>query len=229
MKSVVLAAGLGKRLQPLTLKTPKPMIEVAGRPIIAYILDALPPSSEIIVVVHYLADKIKDFIGDDWKGTPVRYVFQDELAGTGAALSESKRYLKGERFLVVMADDIYSAEDLKELTNHDYAILGKEMKKPGRFGTLEINDQNQLSEIKEAGSGDRRQPYIVNAAVYMLDDKYFNLEPVLTPKKEIGLPQTMAQLTKKGMTIKIIKAREWYPIGTPEELEKVRAIFSARN
>jgi NDP-sugar pyrophosphorylase family protein len=226
MQAVILAAGLGKRLRPLTLTTPKPLLKVAGRPILEHTLRALPRQiTEVVIVVNYLAEKIKEYFGTSFAGKTIQYAFQKDLKGSGAALTAARDLVTSEKYLVLMGDDLYHADDLAEMAGHDLAILAREVSDPARFGTLTLKEDGTLDTIKEAGDGSKKPPYLVNCAVYTLDQRYFSLQPRLTPSGEIGLPQTMAQLTSES-PITVVRAREWHSVGTPEELEKVNAIFS---
>jgi NDP-sugar pyrophosphorylase family protein len=228
VQAVILAAGLEKRLRPFTLHTPKPLLPVAGRPILEHTLRALPKEiSDVIIVVNYLAEKIKDHFGNSLEGKKIRYAFQKDLGGTGAALTAAREFLKPGKFLVLMGDDLYHRDDLAEMARQDLAILAREVSDPARFGTLTLKKDGTLNTIREAGDGAKQPPYLVNCAVYTLDERYFALPPRLTPSGEIGLPQTMAQLTAES-PITVVRAREWHSVGTPEELEKVNQLFSKR-
>src|SRR5688572_19932255 len=101
MQAVIMAAGLGTRLRPHTLTTPKPMLSVAGRPILEWTFASLPPEvDEVVLVVNYLKDKIVGHFGDSWQGRKISYVEQTELRGTGDALSRCRAILSG-KFLVM--------------------------------------------------------------------------------------------------------------------------------
>ena len=77
MKAVILAAGEGVRMRPLTLRTPKPLLQVAGRPLLEHIIYALPKDiNELIVVIGYLGDQIKNFLGNEYHGLKIQYIWQ---------------------------------------------------------------------------------------------------------------------------------------------------------
>jgi len=225
MDAVILAAGLGTRLRPLTLKTPKPLLEVGGKPIIEHTLEALPKEIDrVIIIVKYLSEQIVARIGTKSHGRPVTYVHQQKLGGTGEALTAARVALRPGKLLVLMGDDIYDPLDLEEMVRQEYAILVKAVEDPKRFGTVELGSDGFVSAIREAGDGTPKPPYLINCAVYTLDQAYFDLPPKLTPKGEIGLPQTMVQLTKK---ITAVRAHRWLSVGTPEELESVRGLLNS--
>lgn len=224
MDAVILSAGLGTRLRPLTLNTPKPLLEVGDKPIIEHTLAILPPEVDrVVIVVKYLAEQIVARIGTKSHGRPVTYVHQEKLGGTGAALTEAQVALRPGKFIVLMGDDLYDPVDLNELVRYDYAILVKEVDDPKRFGTVELGPDGFVSAIREAGDGNPKPPYLVNCGVYVVDQAYFDLPQKRTPKGEVGLPQTMVQLAGKKITA--VRARSWRSIGTPQELAFVRQAF----
>src|SRR4051794_38822912 len=116
MDAIILAAGLGTRLRPHTLTTPKPLLPVRGRPILDWALGALPTEvTRVLVVVHYLAEQIESYLGSqkhfaDWVVVP-----QGEPRGTGDAFRCCRDLVRSERFLVLNGDDLYGAADLAAL------------------------------------------------------------------------------------------------------------------
>src|SRR5438045_532377 len=106
MDAVILAAGLGTRLRPHTLQTPKPLLKVQGRPILDWTLGALPASVDrVIVVVHYLAEQVEAYLlgqtfFKEWAVVP-----QGDPRGTGDALRRCQPSVRSERFLVINGDD----------------------------------------------------------------------------------------------------------------------------
>jgi NDP-sugar pyrophosphorylase family protein len=105
MKAVILAAGEGTRMRPVTLETPKPLIEINGEKIIDKIFNSLPDEiDEVILVVEYLKDKIIDYVGLNFKNKTVEYSVQNSTKGTyGALLSARNLFVSNERFLARLA------------------------------------------------------------------------------------------------------------------------------
>src|SRR5438128_360485 len=102
MDAVILAAGLGTRLRPHTLQTPKPLLPIQGRPILDWTLAALPEVVDrVVVVVHYLADQVETYLRGQQHVGHWTTVFQKEPQGTGDALRMCRDQLGSDRFLVV--------------------------------------------------------------------------------------------------------------------------------
>ena len=217
---VVLAAGEGLRLRPYTLTTPKPLLEVNGRPILEWNFDELPENiSEIILVVGYLKDKIINHFGNNWRNKKIIYVEQHELKGTGDALRLCQQFLD-EHFLVMNGDDLYAKKDLEKFSHCDLAILAKEISDPGRLSlhTLLTDEQNHFCGF--AKTDENIKTARVNAGLYALNRHFFDypLQPIKNGA-EFGLPQTVA-LMAQDYPIEVINATFWQSVGYPEDIKK---------
>ena len=123
MQAVILAAGKGTRLRPLTNQIPKPLIDICGKPLIEHVLDALPDSvDEIFIVVNHLREALIAHLGSSWHDKLIRYIIQDPLSGTAGAIHLLRTELHNF-FLVVNGDDLYRRMDLESLVTHDLALL----------------------------------------------------------------------------------------------------------
>lgn len=221
MDAVILAAGKGTRLRPITDTVPKGMVDICGRPLIKRIIDALPSTIEkLVIVVGYRGEQIVDYVkASVWK-IPVTFVKQDRLDGTGSALYLAREHLH-DRFLVVNGDDLYAADDLKRLTKHDLAMLVREAdKRP--LATVERGADGLMSGIVPAGEAG---PWLQVCGAYMLDQRFFDYPLVEIPvreSREYSLPHTIAKMAASH-SVHIEVASSWMPVGTPEELEVARA------
>src|SRR5947207_14038388 len=107
MDAIILAAGLGTRLRPHTLTTPKPLLPIRGRPILDWILAALPPAVErVVVVTHYLAEQIEDYLRRQTHFANWATVYQATPRGTGDAFRSCRDAVSADRFLVLNGDDL---------------------------------------------------------------------------------------------------------------------------
>src|SRR6202166_4811089 len=133
MDAVLLCAGLGTRLRPHTLTTPKPLLAVRGRPILDWTLGALPAAVDrVVVVVHYLAEQIEQYLQGqkffkEWAAVP-----QGEPRGTGDALRRCREHIRSNQFLVINGDDLFGAADLAELARCPAGVLVTEVQDPKR-------------------------------------------------------------------------------------------------
>src|SRR5262249_10642735 len=124
MDAIILAAGLGTRLRPHTLTTPKPLLPVQGRPILDWALGALPPAVDrVLVVVNYLAEQIEAYLRSQKHRAEAVAVRQEVPRGTGDALRSCRGHLQSDTFLVLNGDDLYGAADLEELARQPAGLL----------------------------------------------------------------------------------------------------------
>jgi bifunctional UDP-N-acetylglucosamine pyrophosphorylase/glucosamine-1-phosphate N-acetyltransferase len=227
MQAVILAAGRGTRMGKLTEDRPKPMLEVARKTLLEWKFDALPDEvDEIIIVIGYLGEKIREKFGDSYKGKKVTYVEQANIVGgTMDALLAAKPQLRG-RFFVMNGDDLYAREDMQKcLAFGDWAILVLPHAPLGSVAHVLVDDHGLVTDIVEAdthGGADG----LGNAALYLLDERIFYHPPVkVRGRDEIGIPQTMLQA--KDIPIHTVETTFFMAVTAPEDLEKAaRALVS---
>ncbi len=218
MQAVILAAGEGKRLRPLTENIPKPLVPVGGRPILEYTLSILPPEiDEVIMVIGYRGDAIVDHFGKSFGKLKLTYVEQPAPLGTGDALRRAAPFLRPGPFLILHADDLYHPQDLINCIRSGPSILVKENPTPERFGVCLIDKNDRLLGILEK----RPSPptNLVNVGVYFLNHTIFDVPPILLPNGEHNLAEQIGVLAERE-PIYITRARFWHPIGYPEDVEK---------
>ncbi len=217
MKAIILAAGLGKRLRPLTLDRPKPMVLLKGKPLLAHIIDILPPEiDELIIVTGYLGEMIKDHFGEEYQAKKINYIEQCEPRGTAYATLLCQPFIKaGEKFLLLFADDLHSANSLKSALEHPLAIVTKETSTPEQFGIVEHDYNHRVIGIEE--KPEEPKSNLAAVGVYVLDDRIFNM-PMPTEKNgEIYLTEMIAELAREH-EVRAVISDFWHPIATPEDL-----------
>lgn len=226
MDVVILAAGLGTRLRPLTDTIPKPLVPVAGRGTLLHTLDMLPPDvNRIILVVGYLEEKIRAIVGSNWNGIPVTYVTQDVLDGTGGAIRRIETEIRSDRFLVLNGDDLYDAKDLARLVAEKRGVLVLKKTLTKEMDTWTVTD-GRLIGLGTTPAGTVGN---VNIGAYLLGREWFNTTPTPVPTKstEWSLPHALPQLLH-DIPYRAVEATFWMPCGTPEEIEKAEFALQAR-
>ena len=171
MQAVILAAGSSTRTYPLTLTRPKPLLKVANKTILELNLEAIKDTAdEIILVVGYKKDMIKNFTKKKYPNLNIKFVEQHEQLGTGHAVSILKEKIK-DKFILLMGDNIYSKEDIRNITKHKYSILVKKVKNPELFGV--VKEKNHiLTDIIEKPK--KFISDLVSCALYSFDKEIFN-------------------------------------------------------
>lgn len=222
MQAVILAAGRGKRMKNLTDEIPKPMLKIKGKPILEHKINMLPKEiDEIVFVIGYCGDYIIRHFKRYFSGRRIIYVYQDKMTGTGGALHLARSVLN-DKFLVIMGDDLYHKKDLKRMLKHSLAILGHEVEDVTKFGIIKTDKKGHMVEVVEKPK--KSKDKLANAAVYMLNKKFFDYELVPIGGGEFGLPQTLAKMAGE-YKIKVEKATAWHAIGSPEDLKSAEKVL----
>jgi len=217
MQAVILAAGKGVRMLPLTKKTPKPLLKIGKRVLLDYTFDALPDEvDEVIMVIGYRGEQIRAYLGTKFRQKKIRYVEQKTLEGTAKALWEAKPLLKG-RFPVLMADDIYAREDIERCLRFEQAILVMKSDRVGPGGRVMLDRQGNLQEVIEGTTHPIGS--LISANVFVLSSPFFMYPPLkkAADSTEYGLPQTVVELSKDH-PVSVVVATRWIKITTPEDL-----------
>jgi bifunctional UDP-N-acetylglucosamine pyrophosphorylase/glucosamine-1-phosphate N-acetyltransferase len=220
MDAVILAAGLGTRLRPHTLTTPKPLLPVQGRPLLDWTLAALPHSVDrVLVVVHYLADQVEAYLRmqkhfPEWKA-----VFQEKPRGTGDALRMCREHLRSERFLVINGDDLYGAADLEALSRWPAGLLVQAVDEPRRFGIAFQRPDGTLDRMVEKPNLDGR--HLANTGAYLFPKEVFDIELSLSPRGEYEITDYLSTLATH-QPVQVVEAKFWLPIGTVEVWQKAQ-------
>ena len=225
MQCVILAAGKGTRLRPLTENTPKPLVKVAGKPLLDRIVEAVPNSvTEFIIVTGYLGDQIRKHCGDEYYGRKVTYVEQAEQKGTGHALWLCKDLIKG-RFLYLFADDLHGKEDIARAASYTRSMLVLNTDKPERFGIAVRHPDGTLAEFVEKP----QQPpsNLASTGVFVLDQHIFDFDLSIETNGEFYHTDVIREYAKE-YPIAVVEQKLWIPIGYPEDVERAEQLLEAR-
>lgn len=223
MQAVILAAGHGTRMEELTESVPKPMLKVAGQPLLEYKLASLPDSiNEVIIIVGYLGNVIREHFGSRYKEKRIVYVEQKDLNGTAGALWLARDVLK-DRFLVMMGDDIYAREDTEAIIapGNVWRMLVQQLPQMHRAGNVELDADANIAAIVEGDRG--TLPGLASTNMFLLDTRLFSCPMVvkLEGSLEFGLPQTALAASKSlGIRFEPIFADKWIQITSPKDLVK---------
>jgi len=229
MQAVIFVAGRGTRMAPLTDATPKPMLDIAGKPLLEHKFNELPKSvDEVVLVVGYLGGVIHDYFGGSFGGRRVLYVEQDNpTAGTADALWCAKDFLGG-KFLAMNGDDLYAKEDAEKCAEHDWAILIQERDPLLSGGKVALDAHHCVQEVRE---GSHHGKGFINAGMYALDTRVFDfpLVPKAEDSSEHGLPQTiMAAARALSVPVSGVPATFWVQITEPADLKKAAEFLMYR-
>ena len=233
MKAVIIAAGKGKRLNPITSTIPKPMIPIRGKPILEYGILSLKEVgiTEILIIVGYREEVIRNYFGNGSNKFKVKidYISQTEHLGTAHAVSFAKTFVGEDNFLLMYGDLLADPIVYKELitdyeSNQDEGIISLfEVKHPQEYGIISLNSDGYVEKITEKPSLDLNLGNLANAGIFIFNHQIFEAieKTKLSIRKEYEFTDAMEILINKlRRRIKgyIIKDLFWSDIGLPWHL-----------
>lgn len=218
-KGMLLAAGLGTRLRPLTEKTPKAMLPMDGHPLIAYGLGLLQHAGirDIVINLHYLGDHIRDYCkdGSQW-GLRIRYSEEPEILGSGGGLKRAAALMKGESFVAINADTLMDIDIRAVMAAHN-------PKHAGLMTLIPISPTDTYGRVARNANG--------HLAEFGSGDYTFAGVQIVTPQLIAQLPEGECSvieagykpLISGGATVDtVIHTGYWNDIGTVERYEKTQ-------
>jgi len=229
MKAVVLAAGEGTRLRPLTEDKPKGMVDVDGKPILTHCFERLATlgADELIVVVGYRKQNIIEHYGDEFEGIPITYTHQREQKGLAHGLLTAEDHIDDD-FMLMLGDNVFDAnlEDVVRRQREDRAdaaFLVEEVPwdDAGRYGVCDTNKYGEVTDVVE--KPDDPPSNLVMTGFYTFTPAIFHACHLVQPSNrgEYEISEAIDLLIRSGRTIDAIELDGWrIDIGYPEDREK---------
>ena len=223
MKAVIPVAGEGTRLRPHTHTVPKPLLRVAGKPILGHILDDVVELGirDVVLIVGYRGQHIVDYVKTHYD-LNVSFVEQGERLGLGHAIYLTKDHVGDEPVLVLLGDTIFKG-DFARIVGAGGNYLGvKEVPDPERFGVVEV-EEGKIVNLVEKPAEPRSNLAIVG--IYCVEDSrglYDALETIITEdlrtRGEYQLTDALNLMIKRGIDLRAFEIEGWYDCGKAETL-----------
>jgi UDP-N-acetylglucosamine diphosphorylase/glucosamine-1-phosphate N-acetyltransferase len=230
MKAVILAAGEGVRLQPITSTRPKHLIKIAGKPILERCLDALKAIgvSEAFIVTHYMGDSIRQYFGSgEQMGLKLAYVEQEAVLGTGNAVSTVEPQIEGD-FVLVYGDLLFASGltkrvlDLFRAEKPAAVMAVVPVEKPESYGVVELENQRIVKRVVEKPPAGEAPSNLANAGLYVFSDQIFEVlkQVRASVRGEWELTDAINMLAEQGKPVLAaqISTDDWMDIGRPWDL-----------
>ncbi len=223
------------RLKPHTLTRPKPMIYVAGKPIIGHILDNLKGLfTDMVIIVGYMKDKLIKYVDENYSDVfNIDYVEQTEILGLGHAVYMGKDKIGSEPVLITLGDEFFGMTYSEMLAEHK-----KLMPAAGTLGVKHVEDPTHYGVVEAEGGVVKKliekppEPTtdLAIAGVYLVEDTallWSCLEEVMSASttNNYQLTDALELMVEKGAQLKIFDVPDWYDCGRPEMLLEINQIL----
>lgn len=233
MKVVIPVAGAGTRLRPHTYTQPKPLLPVAGKPIICFIVDKLAEAglTDFVFVIGYLGDKVRDFIEHRYPHLKTEFVYQEYREGSGHAVWTAHEAIKDEdEVFIAFGDTIFDA-DLKLMLDCPHSCIGvKKVNDPREFGVAEFDERGFVTRMVEKPRIPKSNMAIVG--LYKIKEVKALLRAVehlmQTDQRTVGeiqLTDALQHILEQGAPFQAIPVNNWFDCGRKEVLLETNAML----
>lgn len=229
MMSLVLAAGKGTRLRPLTADKPKALVRVDGKPLLAHCYDTLADlgATEFVTVYGYKGEQIKDHFGDTYRGRPITYVEQNGPTGTAGAVRSAAPYIEDEVMLqlpdVLFDSDLSRAIDAHQQDDADATIVTEAVPydEASRYGVVETDANGNITELVE--KPDDPPSNKILTGFYTFPPAIFEACDAITPsdRGELEITDAIQKLVEWGYSVKTVPLKGWRKdVGYPDDRDQ---------
>jgi NDP-sugar pyrophosphorylase family protein len=185
MKAMILAAGVGSRLDPLTRNVPKPLVPILNRPVMEYLVELLKKHgfTDIMVNLHYLGDEIENYFGDGKKwGVNIHWSREERLWGDAGSVKRVEEFFKDDTFIVIGGDDLTDMDLTKLVKTHkDKGALStialSLVDDPSEYGIVLMNEDSRITRFLEKPKGEVIFSNTANTGVYVFEPQIFDMIP----------------------------------------------------
>jgi UDP-N-acetylglucosamine diphosphorylase / glucose-1-phosphate thymidylyltransferase / UDP-N-acetylgalactosamine diphosphorylase / glucosamine-1-phosphate N-acetyltransferase / galactosamine-1-phosphate N-acetyltransferase len=230
MKAVLLAAGAGERLMPITATRPKHLIKVGGKPILQFCLEAVKRAgiTEAIIVTHYMGESISNYFGDGKKfGLKLSYAEQKVIKGTGNAAEVAEPYVDGD-FVLIYGDLLFGQDAVKNVLTQFKkgkvtAVMGViPVDRPENYGIIDQDVEGKVRRIVEKPVAGKAPSNLANAGIYAFSKDVFDKirQTKASIRGEWELTDAITMLAEEGKTVLSAQLSEddWFDVGRPWDL-----------
>ena len=223
IKAIIPVAGEGTRLRPHTHTVPKPLIRVAGKPILGHILDDAVKIgiTDIVLIVGYRGRDIVDYVRANYD-VRVNFVEQETRLGLGHAIHLARKYVGNEPVFIVLGDSIFKG-DLKRMITSDGNYIGvKRVEEPERFGVVKLEGERIVSLVEKP---EHPESDLAVVGLYYIKDTgslFGALDSLISSetktKGEFQLTDALNMMIREGVELRAFEVDNWFDCGKPETL-----------
>lgn len=236
MKAIIPVAGAGVRLRPLTYTQPKPLIPVAGKPIISFIIDQLTDIGirDFIFVIGYLGEKITHFLEQTYPDLNKTFVTQEDRLGSAHAILTAKDAIADADEVFIFFGDAIIDADFQQIMELPNSCLGvKKVKDPREYGVVEMDRQGNVVRLVEKPRIPKSDLamvgiYKIKEVSAMIEAIEYNIAHEIRSHGEFPLTDALMRMLEKDITFDTFTVDNWFNCGKKDVLLETNAIFLDR-
>ncbi len=233
MKAVIPVAGAGTRLRPHTYTQPKPLIPVAGKPIISYIVDDLLNAgvNEFVFVLGYLGDKIQHYIETKYPKLQTQFVYQMEREGLGHAIWLTREVITDDEEIIIMLGDTIVDMDLGTILRRPESCLGvMGVSEPRNFGVVTLDGDGFVTNVVEKPLIPKSNlalvgMYKIHETAALFEALEYNINNNIRSMGEFHLTDALQRMVKNGVCLRTTTVKRWYDCGKRDILLQTNAVL----
>ncbi|HAD12280.1 MAG TPA: glucose-1-phosphate thymidylyltransferase [Saprospirales bacterium] len=233
MKVVIPVAGVGTRLRPHTYTQPKPLMPVAGKPILCYIVDKLADAGirDFVFVIGHLGEKVRMFIEDTYPNLHTEFVYQEQRKGSAHAIWTAREAIEDEDEIFIAFGDTIFDLDLKLMLNSPHSCLGvKKVADPREFGVAEFGEDGKVTRMVEKPKIPKSNMaivglYKVKEVPALLRATEHLMQQDLRTVGEYQLTDALQFMVEQGTYFHAVPVQNWFDCGRKEVLLETNAML----
>ena len=246
LKAMVLAAGIGSRLEPLTSCVPKPLVQIAGRPVMEHILLLLKKYgvTEVVSNTYHLGDKLQAYFSDikEREGITLNFVNEPRLSGVAGGIRKCRSYLEGSTALIIMGDALTNVDLGKLYEAHKKAVVEKgakvtiaqmQIEDTTQFGVIVTNEEGRVTNFQEKPKAEDALSNWANTGIYFFEPEVLDMIPSEEEAPEYDVAGDLfPKLLANDVYVQAVAVDEdiyWADIGTPKQYIETMQDIAAGN
>mgnify|MGYP002624318673 CR=1 FL=1 len=227
-KVLILAAGEGEKLRPLTYELPKALLPVHGQPLLEHTIELLKKNGfrDIVITVGHLGDKIREHFRDGSDlGVNITYSEEPRLLGTAGGIVRARSFVEDGPFLVLYGDTLFDI-DLQKFCEFFFeheatgAVALTSVQDPSTFGVVQL-DGNTIVNFTEKPSQEKTHSHLISAGIYVFRPDIFDILPAKSPQEPLSLEQDIfPSMVDEGTLVGYPFSGQWFDITDPGDYER---------
>jgi len=236
MKAVIPVAGVGSRLRPHTHTNPTTLINVAGKPILGHIVDALIDAGveSFVFVIGYMGEKVKNYVNETYTDLEKDFVVQNSRQGIAHAILASRDLIKEEDEILISLGDTIIELNLPELLASPSSVIGtKKVEDPRNFGVVVALDDRRITRVVEKPGIPKSNQgivgiYKIKEVQQLLEAIEYNVENNIRTRGEFHLTDALMRMIEQGTVMKVFPIENWFDCGKKDNLIETNQVLLRR-